>query len=318
MRVVSADDLGRVFTFPKLIAALREAFRSDIEVPVRHHHPIARPGEPDAILLLMPAWMKGEPAFAGVKVVSIYPGNAARSLPSVMGTYLLMDGATGAPLAAIDGQALTLWRTAAASALAASYLARADARRMAMVGAGALAPYLIAAHASVRPIAEVRVWNRNPGRAERLAAELRGRAYSVVATTDLEAAVREAALVSCATLSSEPLVKGEWLKPGAHIDLVGGFTPKMREADDGAVRGARIFVDTRTGALKEAGDIVVPLQTGVIRASDIAGDLFDLCRGKVVGRSSPEEITLFKSVGTALEDLAAAMLVEAELGAAGR
>jgi ornithine cyclodeaminase len=318
MRVVSADDLARVFSFPKLIAALREAFRSDIEVPVRHHHPIARPGEPDAILLLMPAWMKGEPAFAGVKVVSIYPGNAARSLPSVMGTYLLMDGATGAPLAAIDGQALTLWRTAAASALAASYLARADARRMAMVGAGALAPYLIAAHASVRPIAEVRVWNRNPGRAERLAAELRGRAYSVVTTTDLEAAVREADLVSCATLSSEPLVKGEWLKPGAHIDLVGGFTPKMREADDGAVRGARIFVDTRTGALKEAGDIVVPLQTGIIRASDIAGDLFDLCRGKVVGRSSPEEITLFKSVGTALEDLAAAMLVEAELGAAGR
>jgi ornithine cyclodeaminase len=318
MRVVSADDLGRVFTFPKLIAALREAFRSDIEVPVRHHHPIARPGEPDAILLLMPAWMKGDPAFTGVKVVSIYPGNAARSLPSVMGTYLLMDGATGAPLAAIDGQALTLWRTAAASALAASYLARADARRMAMVGAGALAPYLIAAHASVRPIAEVRVWNRNPGRAERLAAELRGRAYSVVTTTDLEAAVRAADLVSCATLSSEPLVKGEWLKPGAHIDLVGGFTPKMREADDGAVRGARIFVDTRTGALKEAGDIVVPLQTGIIRASDIAGDLFDLCRGKVVGRSSPEEITLFKSVGTALEDLAAAMLVEAELGAAGR
>ena len=318
MRVVSADDLGRVLTFPKLIAALREAFRSDIEVPVRHHHPIARPGEPDAILLLMPAWMKGDPAFAGVKVVSIYPGNAARSLPSVMGTYLLMDGATGAPLAAIDGQALTLWRTAAASALAASYLVRADARRMAMVGAGALAPYLIAAHASVRPIAEVRVWNRNPGRAERLAAELRGRAYSVVATTDLETAVREADLVSCATLSSEPLVKGEWLKPGAHIDLVGGFTPKMREADDGAVRGAKIFVDTRTGALKEAGDIVVPLQTGVIRESDIAGDLFDLCRGKVVGRSSPEEITLFKSVGTALEDLAAAMLVEAELGAAAR
>jgi ornithine cyclodeaminase len=318
MRVVSADDLARVFSFPKLIAALREAFRSDIEVPVRHHHPIARPGEPDAILLLMPAWMKGDPAFTGVKVVSIYPGNAARSLPSVMGTYLLMDGATGAPLAAIDGQALTLWRTAAASALAASYLARADARRMAMVGAGALAPYLIAAHASVRPIAEVRVWNRNPGRAERLAAELRGRAYSVVTTTDLEAAVRAADLVSCATLSSEPLVKGEWLKPGAHIDLVGGFTPKMREADDGAVRGARIFVDTRTGALKEAGDIVVPLQTGIIRASDIAGDLFDLCRGKVVGRSSPEEITLFKSVGTALEDLAAAMLVEAELGAAGR
>ena len=183
-------------------------------------------------------------------------GNAARGLPSIMGTYLLMNGATGAPLAAIDGQALTLWRTAAASALAASYLAVKDARRLVMVGAGALAPYLIEAHASDRPIAEVLVWNHKPGRAEELAEKLTGRAYSVSATRDLEAAVRAADIVSCATLSSDPLVKGAWLKPGAHLDLVGAFTPTMRECDDEAVRRARIFVDTRAGALQEAGDIV--------------------------------------------------------------
>ena len=264
MRVVSAEDLARTFTFPALIEALRRAFQSEIEAPARHHHAIERPGEPAATLLLMPAWTKaGTDAaggtFVGVKVVSVYPGNSARGLPSVMGAYLLLDGASGAPLAAIDGQALTLWRTAAASALAASYLAREDARRMVMVGAGALAPYLIAAHASVRPLAEVLVWNRNSGRAKSLAAELQGRAYSVTATQDLEAAIRAADIVSCATLSARPLVKGAWLEPGAHLDLVGAFTPKMRESDDEAVRRARVFVDTRAGALHEAGDIVQPL-----------------------------------------------------------
>ncbi len=235
-----------------------------------------------------------------------------------------MDGATGAPLAVIDGQALTLWRTAAASALAATFLARKNASRLVMVGAGALAPYLVAAHASVRPIAEVLIWNRNPQRAEKLAAELneraitsplRGDSIALAATADLEAAVRAADIVSCATLAAEPLVKGAWLKPGAHLDLVGAFTPKMREADDEAVRRARVFVDTRQGALKEAGDIVQPLEAGVIGESDIVGDLFDLCRGKVEGRTSPDEITLFKSVGTALEDLAAAILAHLAVAA---
>ncbi len=318
MRVLSAADLSRTFTFPLLIEALRRAFQSAMKVPVRHHHPIERPGEPAAMLLLMPAWTGAGPeaetgsgtesGFLGVKIVTIYPGNGARGLPSVQGTYLLMRGGSGEPLAVIDGQALTLWRTAAASALAASYLARADARRLVMVGAGALAPYLVRAHASVRPIAEVLLWNRNPGRSEALAAALSGGAYSVKVANDLEAAIRDADIVSCATLSSDPLVKGAWVKPGAHLDLVGAFTPKMRESDDEAVRRATIYVDTRSGALKEAGDIAQPLAAGIIRESDIAGDLFDLCRGKAAGRASADQITLFKSAGTALEDLAAAAL----------
>jgi ornithine cyclodeaminase/alanine dehydrogenase-like protein (mu-crystallin family) len=310
MQIVSADDLARIFTFPRLIEALRQAFQSPIAVPPRHHHVIERPGEPAATLLLMPAWTEpgGAESYLGVKIVSVYPGNAARSLPSILGTYLLLNGATGAPLAAIDGQALTLWRTAAASALAASYLARKDATRLLMVGAGALAPYLIRAHASVRPIADVQVWNRHADRAEQVAAAFAGASYTARATSDLEAAVRNADIVSCATLSSEPLVRGAWLKPGAHLDLVGGFTPKMRESDDDATRRSRVYVDTRAGALKEAGDIVQPLASGIVSESDIAGDLFDLCRDKVRGRQSADEITLFKSVGTALEDLAAARL----------
>jgi len=210
-------------------------------------------------------------------------------------------------------RALTLWRTAAASALAASYLARPDARRMAMIGAGALAPRLIAAHAAVRPIAEVAIWNRTPEKAERLAATLDRPGLRVRATSDLAAAVGEADIVSAATLSAEPLVKGVWLKAGTHVDLVGAFTPVMREADDETIRRARVYVDTRAGAATEAGDIVQPIASGILAAEAIRGDLFDLSRGNATGRGAAEEITLFKSVGSAIEDLAAAVLVFSRL-----
>jgi ornithine cyclodeaminase len=315
MRFVGAAEIDAVLDYPSLVNALREAFASAIVAPVRHHHEIARPGA-DAVLLLMPAWHAAPGGYLGVKTVSVFPDNASRRKPSVMGTYLLMAGDTGEPLAALDGQALTLWRTAAASALAASYLARPDAARMAMIGAGALAPRLIAAHAAVRPIREVAIWNRTAETARRLAGELDRPGLRVVAAADRESAVRSADIVSAATLSSEPLVQGAWLKPGAHVDLVGAYNPRMRESDDEAIRRARVHVDTRGGALKEAGDIVQAVASGVLRETDIAGDLADLCHGRVEGRRSAEEITLFKSVGTAIEDLAAAVLVWERLSAA--
>jgi ornithine cyclodeaminase len=309
MRVISAAEIDRVLTYPDLIETLRAAFRSGVTVPPRHHHAIPRPGA-EAILILMPAW-HDEPSqgYAGVKIVSVFPDNARRGKPSVMGTYLLLSGESGEPLAALDGQALTLWRTAAASALAASYLARNDARRLAMVGAGALAPGLIAAHAAVRGIEEVAIWNRTPATAVRLAARLDRPGLRVRAASDLAEAVGTADIVSAATLASAPLIRGEWLKPGTHIDLVGAYTPKMREADDAAVTRARVYVDTRAGALHEAGDLVQPIAAGLLEEADIAGDLFDLCRGTAAGRRSDTEITLFKSVGTAIEDLAAAVAV---------
>jgi ornithine cyclodeaminase len=237
MRVVSAAAVDGALTFPTLIDALGDAFRSDAHVPVRHHHEIERPAP--ATLLLMPAWTgSAAPGFVGVKVVSVFPGNGAQGLPAVLGTYLLMDGATGAPLAGLDGTRLTVWRTAAASALAARYLARADAERMVMVGAGALAPFLIRAHMSQRPIREVSLWNHRPEKAEALARALSAEGLPVRAVRDLEGAVRTADLVSCATLSATPIVEGAWLKPGAHLDLVGAFNLRMREADDAAVRRA--------------------------------------------------------------------------------
>lgn len=320
MRIITADDLAGVFTFPSLIEALRAGFRGEIVTPARHHHTIERPGEPDATLLLMPAWTGGAggaASYAGVKIATLYPGNATRRLASIQASYILMAGETGVPLALLDGAALTLWRTSSASGLAASYLARQDASRLVMVGAGALAPYLIGAHAAARPVEQVAIWNHHRERADKLAAELADRPYAVAAVDDLESAVRQADIVSCATLATEPLVRGDWLKPGAHLDLVGAFTPTMRESDDAAVRRARVYVDTRAGALAEAGDIVQPLGSGVISEADICGDLFDLCRDAVAGRQTDDEVTLFKSVGTALEDLAAAALAFSAKPAAG-
>lgn len=316
MRIVGADEVAAVLDFPALIAALESAFRAGFTVPVRHHHTLPRENG-DATLLLMPAWGAGADGqlYVGTKMVTVFPENVARGRPTVLGNYILLAGDSGTPLACIDGPELTAWRTAAASALAARHLARGDAADLTMIGAGALAGKLIRAHAVVRPIRRVHLWNRGRERAERLASNLQGESFAVEIREDRATAVRQADIVSCATLARTPLVEGAWLKDGAHVDLVGGFTPEMREADDEALRRARIYVDTRAGAAREAGDIVQPLAAGLLKPQDIRGDLFDLCRGAASGRSTPDEITLFKSVGTAIEDLAAAMLVWERLSA---
>ncbi len=328
MRIVTADDIVRVLTYELLVDALADAFCGDIAVPVRHHHTLAQPGT-DATLLLMPAWTQARPAkvgtgfasgrapelnsagerFLGCKIVTVFPDNANAGKPSLYGQYFLMSGDTGEPLAVFEGRVLTAWRTAAASALAARYLARKDAAHLVMVGAGALAPHLVRAHAAMRPIERVTLWNRTRARAVATGFALAESGIETNVSDDLEGAVREADIVSCATLSAVPLIHGAWLKKGAHVDLVGGFTPKMREADDAAIKRARVYVDTRAGALKEAGDVADPLRRRIIKKSDIQGDLFELCRGSVKGRKTAAEITLFKSVGSAIEDLAAAMLV---------
>jgi ornithine cyclodeaminase len=306
MRILSAADVEGALDWDGLIERLRRAFRRGAEVPVRHHHEIANPGGPEGTLLLMPTWQAG--LHIGIKVVTIFPDNDAQGLPSVMGAYLLLDGKTGAPIALIDGPMLTVKRTAAASALASSYLSRPDCERFLMIGTGSLAPYLIMAHASVRPICNVLIWGRSPDKAARLAKRLDRPDFRVAATDDLEAAARGAHVISCATLSKDPLVRGDWLQPGQHLDLVGAFRPDMRESDDTAIRRSRVFVDTRDGALAEAGDIVQPIESGLLDRDDVAGDLFDLTRGERAGRRFYDQITLFKSVGTALEDLAAAEL----------
>ena len=221
----------------------------------------------------------------------------------------MLSGETGLPLAAMDGGLLTRYRTAAASALAASHLAREDSRRHLVIGAGALSPLFARAMRAVRPIEETLIWNRTRPRAEAVVAELATHGIEATIAPDLEAAVRSADIVTSVTGALAPFLKGEWLSPGTHVDLVGAFTPKMREADDDAIRRAKVYVDTRAGALKGSGDIAIPLKKKIIKATDIRGDLFELCRGRAKGRRRKDDITLFKSVGTAIEDLAAAMLV---------
>lgn len=302
-----AEAVAAALPYDQLIDALRQAFDVGADVPQRTHHEINVPNAAPATLLLMPAWQTGNEL--GVKIATVFPDNTKRGLPAVFASYLLMSAETGEPLALLDGTELTLRRTAAASALASSFLSREDASTLLMIGTGNLAPHLIAAHATVRSIDKVLIWGRRPEAAKRLVKALSGEKFSVTAAADIEAAAGAADIISCATLATQPLLMGEWIGAGQHLDLVGAFTPDMCEVDEAAIVRADVYVDTRAGALSEAGEIVQAIRSGAISAADIKGDLAGLAAGSDNGRSNNDVITLFKSVGTALEDLAAAQLV---------
>jgi ornithine cyclodeaminase/alanine dehydrogenase-like protein (mu-crystallin family) len=310
MRHIAGDEIDAVLDFPALVDALCAAFGGGFFAPARHHHAIDRPGENAATHLLMPAWTLpalDAAAYIGTKLVNVFPDNNRRGLPTVFGLYALQSGVTGQTLATLDGTRLTHWRTAAASALAARFLARADATKLLIVGAGALAPYLARAHASVRPIDSIAVWNHRRAGAEKMAQGLGAYGFRAHVADDLAQAVGRADSVSCATLATAPLIAGNWLREGQHVDLVGAFNLAMREVDDAALRRARIFVDT-PAALVEGGDVAIGLSSGAVDRADIVADLAALCAG-APGRRSAGEITLFKSVGASIEDLAAAILV---------
>ncbi len=308
MQTFDAGAVAARLDYASLVDAIDAAFRGDITIPPRHHHTVPVAQGRDATLLLMPAWSDDH---IGLKTVVVAPENTAKGLPAVQAGYQLMDRETGRLLAMIDGGELTARRTAAASALASRYLSRPESRHLTMVGTGVLAPHLVAAHASQRPIETVTIWGRDPKKAAQVAACLVHDGMSAKAEPDLATAVQLADIVSCATLATEPLIDGDWLRAGQHLDLVGAFTPEMREVDDRALMRAAIFIDT-PDALKTAGEICDPLARGIISEADIKGTLFDLAAGRVdVPRTGPDAITLFKSAGTALEDLAAAELVYA-------
>jgi len=294
--------------YPALIAALRAAFAAGAEAPVRASYAVTSAGDR---LLLMPAWSHG--GDIGVKIATVFPRNPARGLASVSALYVLLDGASGHPVALLDGEALTLRRTGAASALASKYLSRPDSRVLLVVGTGRLAPYMVEAHCAVRPIERVLVWGRRMERAEALAAELIGMGIAAEAATDLDAALAAADVLTCATTSRDPILSGDRVREGTHVDLVGGFTREMREVDDDLVQRAELYVDTFAGALAEAGDLVQPIERGVLARTQICAELADLVTGRASGRRGAGTITLFKSVGTALEDLAAARLVAERL-----
>jgi len=292
--------------FNSLITHLKEGFSSNkIIVPMRHHHDFPNPEvNADSTMLLMPAWNPSKEA--GVKIIAVSPENSQFNLPSIQGTYIYLDAKKGTIKAILEAKSLTAKRTAAASALASSFLSRKDASSLLMIGTGALSINLIKAHASVRPITQVYIWGRNFDKAKEISSQLANESFSIKAIQSIEEKISDVDIVSCATLSKTPLVFGKHLKKGQHIDLVGAYKKDMREADDNAITKASVFVDTMQGGLKESGDIVIPLKQGLITEQDIKGDLFQLCSHEREGRLSNDEITIFKSVGHALEDLIAA------------
>lgn len=306
-----AEQVSKALPWTALIGAINDIFTQEVQSPVRHHHHLKVSGDPDATLLLMPAWI--EDHYLGVKQVNVFPGNTARREPGLTGHYLLSCARTGKHLAQFDANELTSRRTAAASALASQYLSRENSEELLMVGAGRMARRLIPAHAAVRPIKRVRVWDLYPDSAAALVEELSQQGFQAeqVVEAGLEQAVKSADIISCATLSQTPLIHGNWLSSGTHIDLVGSFTPSMREADDDVMRRGHVFVDTRAGALAESGDLIDPIASGALSAADVLADFYELCGMRHLGRSeldNPNDaITVFKAVGASAEDLAAAI-----------
>ncbi|MEQ6123104.1 ornithine cyclodeaminase family protein [Pseudotenacibaculum sp. MALMAid0570] len=292
--------------FSELISEIKNSFfLQKTIVPTRHHHDFPNPKtQADTTLLLMPAW--NSDTNSGIKVVTICPENQQFDLPSVQGTYIYLDATTGVLKAILEAKNLTAKRTAATSALASSFLSKENASSLLMIGTGALSKNLIKAHASVRPIKNVFVWGRNFEKAAQIASELQQENFTITAIDNILEKISEVDIISCATLSKTPLVLGKFLQPGQHIDLVGAYTPTMREADDQTIQISSVYVDTFEAGLKESGDIAIPLQSGILNEKDIKGDLFSLSKNNRLERKNDNEITVFKSVGHALEDLAAA------------
>lgn len=303
---IDGDFMEQNTVFTELIQEIKQCFSDkNIMVPMRHHHDFPNPAvNKDATLLLMPAWNPDKNA--GVKIVTVHPENGQFNLPAIQGIYIYLDAVKGNIKAILEAKSLTAKRTAAASALASVYLSKLNSSSMLMIGTGALSANLIQAHASVRPIKTVYIWGRNYEKAKAIASSLKNENFTVQAIPTIEEKIADVDIVSCATLSKTPLILGAYLKKGQHIDLVGAYKVDMREADDDTIKKASVYVDTFQGGLKESGDIVIPLKNGSLKEEDIKGDLFSLTSNLTKGRQHDNEITVFKSVGHAIEDLAAA------------
>lgn len=301
MILLDAEAVATRLPYKRLVPALRDALAQRWQVPQRVPFDVGG----DAQLLVMPAW---NDRHLGVKLVNVFPGNGGLGLPALSSTYVLSDGQTGQVEAIIDGETLTARRTAAIAALGASYLASPGGGNLLLIGAGRIARELPAAFATVRPIDTVTVWARRPEQAAALARDLETTGISAAPCENLAEAVSVAAIIACATLSTEPIVVGDWLRPDAHLSLLGGFRPSMREADSRAIQRSYVVADTRSGVMAEAGDILTPIAEGMIDADHVKADLFSLCAASIRPVPAFSTPTVFKSVGYAAQDLAAALL----------
>ena len=304
MQVIGKQEVHQYLDYPTLVDALAEYHLRDVDEVRSMVLEQERGSGVTNRFLAGPTWQHGRAL--GTKLVTVFPDNEhnGSGLPSVQAVYVLFDGKNGEPLACIDGTALTLRKTAADSALGAKLLASPTPERMVMVGAGAMAPHLIMAHCAVRPsIKTVEIWNRTPKRAEELASSMQLENVAISAIQDIEAAARQADIISCATMATEPVIEGAWLKPGAHLDLVGSYMPFMRECDDAAIARASVFVDSPWSAVKDSGEIISALDSGSLKLDEILANNFTLVRGEHPGRTRDDEITLYKNGGGGHLDL---------------
>lgn len=308
MRIIDRAEVDSTLSYPVLVQALRDAFAQPSTVPRRSLFPLSDAPQSRDALGVQTAWTADTIA---IKTFTWLPDNPAHGRDTVHAKILLFDRSTGTPLALVDGTSVTLWRTAAVSALAADYLARPNARVLLLCGTGALAPCMALAHAAVRPIGRVLVWGRRHERAVATAAAVRDRRADLDCdvVNDLQTAAQEADVISCATASLDPLVFGASVCAGTHVDLVGNHDRTGRECDTELILKSRVYVDTRTNVLGEAGELLIPVAEGAFSPEQVVGELSELCTGVVSGRTDDTQVTLFKSVGTALSDLAAARLV---------
>lgn len=306
MKFITNEEVAKVLTYDKLIEALHQMFKSNYKMPLRHHHFYPAKNSLENTLILMPAWNE---KYLGNKQIILAPGNKDRGIPTVSALYTLFDVETGIPLCVLDAAELTARRTGCKSALAAKFLAPKQADCLLVLGGGRVAEHLIPAHCQVRAYKEIMIWLRDESKFEAFKEKLPERIQSrLTLVQDLDKAVARADVISTATMTVEPLVKGELLKEGCYLDLVGSYKPHMREVDDRAILRSKIFVDSKEGALHETGEMAIPIEKGLFTEKDVQATLTELCRGKHSGRKSENEIILFKSAGLAIEDLAGALL----------
>ncbi|WEZ85466.1 dehydrogenase (plasmid) [Rhizobium sp. 32-5/1] len=303
MKLIERDEVNAMLNFQVVVEALERAHRRP---PMEVSESFL--GSPEALYFIRNAVDNGR--YMASKLITSFPANPNKgSLPAVQAVVVLFDGKDGRPLELIDGTSITHWRTSCDSALGAKILARPQSEELLIVGAGEMSAWLAGAHASVLPnLKRIHIWNRSVGRAEEVAERLHSTGLPATAVTDLDAALTTADVISACTRSSEPIIKGSLLKPGAHLDLVGSYSLSTREADDETARRSRIFVDLRRSAM-HVGDIVGPLESGAIREVDILGELSELVTGSVKGRTSDAEVTLYKNAGGGHLDLMLAELI---------
>lgn len=307
MRVITAEEVHAALRYPQFIDSLQETFAASHTMPQRQVMLLDEASASHDAFAMLPSW-NGE--VIALKAFTYFPANTP-PLRTLYSQILLFSRGTGEPLALVDGVSVTCWRTAGVSALASRFLSRENSESLLLLGTGRLAPFLIRAHASVRPLNTVRIWGRTHAKALALAQAMKEEfpALDFAAVSDLEAACGQADVIVSATGSTDILVRGEWILPGTHTDFLGNHHADKRECDTAMVTRSRVFVDTRANCFKEAGEILVPVAEGAFSIDQVVGELTDLCRADVAGRRADDETTLFKSVGCALGDLCGALSV---------